>query len=124
MKWLILVGFMLCANLSKAQCDTTGDLTQKEKEVRDYIKTIKSNDFKGQVIANVISKDSINEYCKIHYVQKIIGTLAGLDIKYNGFITLRIHISQKDCGKFVGKASDWNMEEIKKCRVYRMEVRD
>ena len=124
MKFYSLVFVLLFAKPIFSQCDTSSQLLSKDSITRNYISNLNVDQFKGQLIKHVIKQKYIRKYCKKTYIQKIIGVLAGLELSYNGFIVLRLYISNTDVQDFKGKALDWEFRKIKKSKILRAEVLD
>lgn len=124
MRILFLAIFLFIAKINFSQCDTSSKISSKDSSNREFILRIKSNNYKKKSIEKIIAQKELQGYCRKAYIQKIIGVLGGVDFSYNGFVTLRLCISQKDSKKFTGKSDDWDFEKLKKCTVIRIEVVD
>jgi hypothetical protein len=124
MKFYSLLFVMFFTKSIFSQCDTSAKLSHKDSMTRTYITNMNVEVFKGKLIKRVIRQKYIRKYCRKAYIQKIIGVLAGLELSYKGFITLRLYISNKDAQDFSSKASEWNFHSVKKIKVLRAEVLD
>ena len=117
---------LLCflQKISFSQCDLSSQLSGHDSIVKDHILKLKKEEYKGMSVGKFIEKKYIKEYCKRSYIQYIVGVLGGVELRYKGFIMVRILISRKETEKFTGKAATWDFDKIKKCTIYRIEIVD
>jgi hypothetical protein len=107
---------------SFAQCDTV--LSKKDTLVKEFLLKLEVNSYKGIQIGSFLKMDSIRNFCRIRFLREPAQVCTGLAAYYKGFITLNIYISQVDCGGFVGDSKNWDIEKLKKCKIYKVEVLD